>query len=187
MPFTTPSKNSSFIRGLLKEEKNPVVAEMIRYADRTMIPVLLPESAVFLEQMLFLNQPAQILEVGTALGYSAQLMLRNCAGHLTTIEIDENYARLARRNLDELGYLGRYTLFVGDAGEILPFMDGEYDFIFMDGPKTHYRAYPTQLKRTLKACGIIWSSNDLFNETLSGGENLQHRNLPIVKAFSKEL
>ena len=90
MPFKTPSKNSSFIRGLLKEEKNPVVAEMMRYADRNMIPVLLPESAVFLEQMIFLKQPAKILEVGTAIGYSAQLMLRNCAGHLTTIEIEEN-------------------------------------------------------------------------------------------------
>lgn len=108
----------------------------MRYADRNMIPVLLPESAVFLEQMIFLKQPAKILEVGTAIGYSAQLMLRNCAGHLTTIEIDENYARLARRNLDELGYLGRYTLFVGARRRnTAQFMDGEYDFIFMDGPE----------------------------------------------------
>ncbi len=187
MPFKTPSKNSSFIRGLLKEEKNPVVAEMMRYADRNMIPVLLPESAVFLEQMIFLKQPAKFLEVGTAIGYSAQLMLRNCAGHLTTIEIDENYARLARRNLDELGYLGRYTLFVGDAGEILPFMDGEYDFIFMDGPKTHYREYLTHLKRMLKVGGIILCDNVLFNGMLSGEEKVKHSKLTIINGILEYL
>ena len=76
---------------------------------------------------------------------------------------------------------------MGDAGEILPFMDGEYDFIFMDGPKTHYREYLTYLKRMLKVGGIILCDNVLFNGMLSGEDKVKHSKLTIINGILEYL
>lgn len=187
MPFKTPSKNSEFIRGILKKEKDPVVAEILSYADANMIPVLLPESAVFLEQIVALSAPEKALEIGTAVGYSTQLILRNCSGVVTTVEINENYAETARKNLEKLGYGGRFTLFVGDAGEILPFMDGTYDFIFMDGPKTRYIEYLPHLKRMLAKGGVMLCDNVLFNGMVSGEGDIRHSKLTIINGITNFL
>lgn len=187
MPFKTPSKNSEFIRGILKKEKDPVVAEILAYADANMIPVLLPESAVFLEQTVVLVAPKKTLEIGTAVGYSTQLILRNCDGVVTTVEINENYAEIARNNLEKLGYGGRFTIFVGDAGEILPFMDGTYDFIFMDGPKTRYIEYLPHLKRMLAKGGVMLCDNVLFNGMVSGEDDVKHSKLTIINGITKFL
>lgn len=187
MPFKTPSKNSEFIRGILKKEQDPAVAEILAFADKNMIPVLLPESAVFLEQTVLLCRPEKILEIGTAVGYSAQLMLRNCKGIVTTVEINENYADIARANLEKLGYAGRFKVFVGDAGEILPFMDGEYDFIFMDGPKTRYIEYLPHLKRMLKKGGTMLCDNVLFNGMISGEDEAHRNKLTIINGINKFL
>lgn len=187
MPFKTPSKNSDYIRGMIKPERDPYVAGMLRRADGAMIPSLLPESAVFLEQLVMLKKPDKTLEIGTAAGYSAQLILRNCGGTLTTVEINENLAAEAKRNLDALGYGGRYTIFIGDAGEILPYMDGEYDFIFMDGPKTHYLEYLTHLKRMLKKGGVLLADNVLFNGMITGEGEAVRSKRTIIEAIEAYL
>lgn len=141
MPFKTPSKNSEYIRTVLAPEKDERMRAITEYADAHMIPVLLPESAALLEQLVYLKKPQKILEIGTAIGYSAALMLRNCDGHITTVEINEDYSDIAKKNLSSLGYDGRFTVFLGDADDILPFMDGKFDFVFMDGPKTRYPGF----------------------------------------------
>ena len=184
MPFKTPSKNSSFIRGLLKEEKNPVVAEMMRYADRNMIPVLLPESAVFLEQMIFLKQPAKILEVGTAVGFSTLLMCEYGRPdlHITTIENYEKRIPLAEENFKKAGREDQITFLKGDAGEILKKLEGSYDLIFMDAAKGQYIHWLPDVVRLLAPGGILMSDNVLQEgELIESHYLVERRNRTIYK------
>ncbi len=187
MPFKTPSQASEYIRSLIKEESDPRVAEILNYADENMIPVLLPESAVLLEQLVSLKKPKKALEIGMAVGYSAQLILRNGAEHLTTIEINEQFVETGKKFLSELGYSGRFTVFLGDASDILPFMDGMYDFIFMDGPKTRYIEYLPHLKRMLNPGGVLLCDNVFFNGMVSGENQKQKSKLTIINGLDKFL
>ena len=101
MAFKTPNKTSEYIRSLMKEETDPIYLEINKYADENFIPVLLPETASFLAQIIRLAKPKKILEIGTAIGYSAQIMLRNCDAQLYTIEMEEKRVDVAKKFFEE--------------------------------------------------------------------------------------
>ncbi len=187
MPFKTPGKTSEYLRDVLKKESDPRVAEMMRYADEHMIPILLPESAAFLEQLVTLKKPQKTLEIGMAVGYSSQLIMRNCDTHLYTVEINEQFIEKGKQFLNELGYAGRYTVFCGDAGEIVPLIDGQFDFIFMDGPKTRYLEYLPYLKKMIKSGGVLLCDNVLFNGMVSGESDIEHSKLSIINRLDEFL
>ena len=180
MPFKTPNKTSEYIRGLMKEETDEIYKELCEYADAHFIPVLLPETANVLKQIIMLSKPQKILEIGTAIGYSSLIMLRNSSAQLYTVEMLEDRVAKAREFFDKAGVLSRATFFVGDAGEIVPQLSGEYDFIFMDGPKTRYIEYLPYLKRLLKRGGILLCDNVLFNGMVSGEEEIIQKKSSIV-------
>ncbi|MBO5223489.1 MAG: O-methyltransferase [Clostridia bacterium] len=180
MAFKTPNKTSEYIRSLMKEETDPIYLEINKYADENFIPVLLPETASFLAQIVRLAKPKKILEIGTAIGYSAQIMLRNCDAQLYTVEVEEKRIDVAKKFFEKAGVLDRVTVFLGDAGEIVPMLTGEYDFIFMDGPKTRYIEYLPYLDKLLKKDGILLCDNVLFNGMLSGDAEIIHKKNSIV-------
>ncbi len=180
MPFKTPNKTSEYIRSLMKEETDPIYLEINKYADENFIPVLLPETASFLAQIIRLAKPKKILEIGTAIGYSAQIMLRNSDAQLYTVEVEEKRIDVAKKFFEKAGVLDRVTVFLGDAGEIVPMLTGEYDFIFMDGPKTRYIEYLPYLDKLLKKDGILLCDNVLFNGMLSGDTEVIHKKSSIV-------
>ncbi len=180
MPFKTPNKTSEYIRSLMKEEKDPIYLEINKYADENFIPVLLPETASFLAQIIRLAKPKKILEIGTAIGYSAQIMLRNSDAQLYTVEVEEKRIEVAKKFFEKAGLNDRVTVFLGDAGEIVPMLTGEYDFIFMDGPKTRYIEYLPYLDKLLKKDGILLCDNVLFNGMLSGDVEIIHKKSSIV-------
>lgn len=187
MPFKTPSHTSEYIRTLLRSESDERVRRMLSFADDNMIPVLLPESAVLLEQLVRLKKPQKTLEIGMAVGYSTQLILRNCSGTVSTVEINEGFAETGKKFLCELGYDGRFTVFLGDAGDVVPYLNGSYDFIFMDGPKTKYIEYLPHLKKMLLPGGVLLCDNVLFNGMVSGESELQHSKLTIINGLDKFL
>ena len=78
MPFKTPGKTSEYIRELISLKGKNDFAEIAEYADLNYIPVLLPETVAFLKQIIALKQPKNILEIGTAIGYSGLIMLSGC-------------------------------------------------------------------------------------------------------------
>ena len=180
MAFKTPNKTSEYIRSLMKEETDPIYLEINKYADENFIPVLLPETTSFLAQIIRLAKPKKILEIGTAIGYSAQIMLRNCDAQLYPIEMEEKRVDVAKKFFEKAGVLDRVTVFLGDAGEIVPMLTGEYDFIFMDGPKTRYIEYLPYLDKLLKKDGILLCDNVLFNGMLSGDTEIIHKKSSIV-------
>ena len=122
--------------------------------------------------LLALKKPERILEIGTAVGFSALFMSEYApAGcRITTIEKYEKRIPAARENFRQAGRDDRIVLVEGDAGEILPELTGGYDFIFMDGAKGQYIHFLPDVLRLLNAGGILVSDN-----VLQGGDILESR------------
>lgn len=154
------------------------------------IPTILDESLNFLLLSLKLKKPERILEIGTATGMSGICMLNACPGaKLTTIEADENSYCEAKRNFAEEGVSSRVRSLLGDAGDIIRFLEPGYDFIFLDGAKARYYDYLPELKRLLGANGVLFADNVLFRGWVEH-EKPPHREMTIVRnmrAFIDEL
>jgi len=112
---------------------------------------------------LMIKKPKRILEVGTAIGFSALLMSEyapeDC--HITTIEKYEKRIPIARENFKRAGKESKITLLEGDALEILKGLEGRYDFIFMDAAKGQYIYYMPEVIRLLSKDGVLLSDNVL--------------------------
>ena len=121
------------------------------------------ETASFLQAMVAAKQPEHILEVGTAVGYSAILMAQVMpeGTDILTIEKYEPRIPVARRHFEEAGFSDRITLLEGDAGEILKKLEGPFDFIFMDAAKGQYIHWLPDILRLLSANGVLFSDNVL--------------------------
>ncbi len=186
MPFKTPNKTSEYLRSL-HAETDPLLQDLTAYADEHFIPVLLPESAAVLAQLIRLKKPQKILEIGTAIGYSSLVMLKNCEARLYTVEVLEERVEKAKFYFEKAGVMDRVTCFVGDAGEIVPMLNGTYDFIFMDGPKTRYPEYLPYLKRLLSKCGVLVCDNVLFNGMSSGDGEWVEKKASIARRIDEFL
>ena len=114
--------------------------EIAGEAAASFVPIIKRETAALLKTMVALKQPKHILEVGTAVGYSALLMARIMPkdAHITTIEKFEKRIPVAKANFKKAQLEDRITLLEGDAGEILADLSGSFDFIFMDAAKGQY-------------------------------------------------
>lgn len=135
--------------------------ELEAYAIQTQVPIIRKEMQSFMRTMLLMNKPKRILEVGTAIGFSALLMSEFMPqdGHITTIENYEKRIPIARANFQKYGKEERITLLEGDAAEVLKTLEGPYDFIFMDAAKGQYIHYLPQIMRILAPGGVLISDN----------------------------
>lgn len=135
----TEERISTFINSF-DTGNTPFLNELERFAIETNVPIIRPQMQSFLKLLLAIKQPKQILEVGTAIGFSALLMSEygpeNC--RITTIEKYEKRIPLAKENFKRAGKEDQIVLLEGDAVEILKKLDGPYDFIFMDAAKGQY-------------------------------------------------
>ena len=106
----------------------------------------------------------RILEIGTAVGYSAICFLKllNEEGKIDTIERDEERANKATENFKKFKLEDKINLFIGDAVEILPTLNNKYDFIFIDASKGKYPFFFEQALRLLDKDGIIFADNILY-------------------------
>ena len=134
-----------------------------KYSKETNVPIIRPSMQSFLKLLLAITQPKKILEVGTAIGFSALLMSEygpeDC--HITTIEKYEKRIPLARENFAKAGKEDKITLLEGDAVEILSQLEGTYDFIFMDAAKGQYINFLPDIMRLLSDGGMLVSDNVL--------------------------
>lgn len=139
-------------------------------------PVLRDKSFELLKEMVTKRKPQKILEIGVNVGLSGIAMLL-CSENasLTGIEIDETAKEKAQENYKLFGVEKRAKIFLGDASEIIPLLTGEYDFIFLDGPKGHYAEYLPHLLKILKKGGVLFADNVLFRGYVSGAVKTPHR------------
>ena len=126
------------------------------------IPIIRKDMQAFLKFMMRLCKPRNILEVGTAVGFSALLMSEYAPeAHITTIENYEKRIPIARDNIAKAGKSASIDLIPGDATEILPTLTDTYDFIFMDAAKGQYINFLPEIMRLLSKGGILVSDNVL--------------------------
>lgn len=141
----------------------PFLEELEKYAKDTYVPIIRKEMQTFLKWMLAVKKPMQILEVGTAIGFSALLMAEYnpVQGEITTIENYEKRIPIAKENFRKAGKEQQITLLEGDAADWLKKLDGPYDFIFMDAAKGQYIHFMDDVIRLLAPDGILVSDNVL--------------------------
>lgn len=141
----------------------PFLNEIEKYALETEVPIIRKEMQNFLKFLLAFQKPKRILEVGTAIGFSALLMSEygpaDC--HITTIEKYEKRIPIAKENFDKAGKADKITLLEGDATDILKELEGPYDFIFMDAAKGQYINFMPDILRLLSEGGLLVSDNVL--------------------------
>ena len=132
-------------------------------AIETYVPIIRKEMQTFLKTLLAIKKPARILEVGTAVGFSAILMAEynpvKC--EIVTIENYEKRIPIARENFKRTGKEEQITLLEGDAAEVLKEIKEPCDFIFMDAAKGQYIHFMPEVLRLLKKDGILVSDNVL--------------------------
>lgn len=153
---------SAFIDSL-DRGNTPFLDEIEKYAIETQVPVIRKSMQSLLKFLLALSKPRNILEIGTAIGFSALLMSEygpeDC--RITTIEKYEKRIPVARENFKKSGREDRITLLEGDAAEILKGLEGTYDLVFMDAAKGQYIHFLPEVLRLLAPGGLLVSDNVL--------------------------
>lgn len=150
----------------------PFLNELEQTAIQTGIPIIRPQMQSFLKLLLAIKQPGKILEVGTAIGFSALFMSeygpKDC--QITTIENYEKRIPIAKENFKRAGREKQITLLEGEAAELLKELSGEYDFIFMDAAKGQYIHFLPAVLKLMPLGGLLISDN-----VLQDGEILESR------------
>ena len=147
----------------LDKGNTPFLDEIEKKALAEQVPVIRKPMQSLLKFLLALTKPMNILEVGTAVGFSALLMDEySPAGcHITTIEKYQKRIPAAMENFKRAGAEDRITLLEGDAAELLEGLEGSYDFIFMDAAKGQYINFLPDVLRLLAPGGLLISDNVL--------------------------
>lgn len=149
-----------------------ILDEIEREALASYVPIIRKEMQSFLKVLLELKRPVRILEVGTAVGFSAILMAEYnpVPCEIITIENYEKRIPLARENFKRAGKQERITLLEGDAKEVLVTMTEPFDLIFMDAAKGQYLNFLPDVLRLLNLGGVLVSDN-----VLQDGDIIQSR------------
>ena len=140
-----------------------ILDEIEREALDSYVPIVRKEMQSFLKLILSIKRPARILEVGTAVGFSAILMAEYnpVPCEITTIENYEKRISIAKENFRRAGKEKQITLLEGDAADILKELQEPFDFIFMDAAKGQYINFLPELLRLMPAGGLLISDNVL--------------------------
>ena len=156
----------------LETGNTEILDEIEREALRSDVPIIRKEMQTFLKVFLAMKRPARILEVGTAVGFSAILMAEYNPGacEIITIENYEKRIPIARENFKRAGKESVITLLTGDAKEVLPTIEEPFDFIFMDAAKGQYIHFLPEVLRLLKSGG-----NPISDNVLQDGDIIQSR------------
>ena len=179
----------TFINSL--DTKNSEILEDIeREALADNVPIIRREMQSFLKVLLMVKKPMRVLEVGTAVGFSALLMSEyvpeECA--ITTIENYEKRIPIARQNFVRAGKEKKITLLEGDAMDVLKTLEGPYDFIFMDAAKGQYIHFLPEILRILEKDGVLVSDNVLQDgDVIESRFAVTRRNRTIHKRMREYL
>lgn len=184
--YTTEPFIEEFLNELVPEKDN-YLKEMRRFAEEEEVPIIDRQVENYLAFFLSVLKPRTILELGTAIGYSASVMARATNAVITTVELDSVRAINARTHLQNQHLEDRVHLIVGDAAEFITKDQGSYDFIFIDAAKGQYEVYLKECLRLLNEDGVICMDNVLFHGMLASKALFKRRKITIVKRLKRML
>lgn len=171
-----------YLRGLISADR-PQIEEFRKRAMDDAIPIIHKEVQKHIELLIAAQKIRTILEVGTAVGFSASIFAQamGSLGQVDTIERNLNMVVQADENITSLGLKNQINLMVGDAQEKLAKLEKTYDMIFLDGAKGHYIHLLDDCLRCLKPGGLLISDNVLFKGMIATNELVIRRKITIVK------
>ena len=163
----------------MKEDK---LKQIKKKALEEHIPIIMDDTLLEIEKRMKKEPPRKILEIGTAVGYSAicfsKLLAEN--GKIDTIERDEARVKEAKQNINEMELDDKINIYVGDAVEILPNLNDKYDMIFIDAAKGKYPFFLAEALRMLAPNGTIFADNILYKGYVMSDYN-KHKQRTAVR------
>ena len=152
------------------------------------IPIIMDDTLEIIEKYMKEIKPKRILEIGTAIGYSAMCFSEFLAtnGKIDTIERDAERAKEAEENFKKVEVEEKINLYVGDAVEILPTLDEKYDMIFIDAAKGKYPFFLKEALRMINNNGIIFADNILYKGYVLSDYN-KHKQRTAVRNLREYL
>ncbi len=167
----TDERIASFINSF-NGSYDETVSDIRKEAEEQNVPIIRKEAGEFIKLLLMIKKPVNILEIGTATGFSAIFMSRflKPGAHITTIENYPPRISVAKTNIKRANAEDLITLLEGDAEEILKTLNGPYDFVFMDAAKGQYASFLKQILPLMADEGIL-----LCDNVLQDGDVLESR------------
>lgn len=164
-----------YLDNLNKLDFNSLDLELREYAKLNNVPIIQDEGLHFLRQVIMLKDAKNILEIGTAIGYSA-IQMAKLGAKIDTIEINETMYNLAIENIKKANLSDKINVYLADALEFDIDKLNKYDVIFIDAAKAQYINFFNKYKVLLKDKGVIVTDNLLFHGLVLE-ENIESRNL----------
>ena len=163
MPYITNKNIIDYLKEL-RVENDALILEMEKYALEHKVPILDWKSAEFIEQLILIKKPQNVLEVGTAIGYTtiriARLLPEDSV--IDTLELSKHNIPVARENFRKANLENRINLIEGNAKENIPVLNKLYDVVFLDADKLDYIEYYEMLIHVLNPGGILIIDNLLW-------------------------
>jgi predicted O-methyltransferase YrrM len=172
---------NEYIRNTISQDTG-VLAELRQFAEENHVPIVHPEVARLLTVLGAMHKPKRILEIGTAIGYSAILFsgILQKDGRIDTIDRDEQMIEKAKKNIKKAKLGNIINVITGDATEVLRQLDRKYDLIFLDAAKGQYPEFLPECIRLLDYGGILISDNILYKGMVASDELVVRRKKTIV-------
>ena len=152
----------NFVFSLYRQE-NEQLRDMRELAERTLVPIITRDMERLIYTLCAIKKPRRILEIGTAIGYSAICYaIAAPEAEITTIEVRERSVYKARVNVEKAGFKDRINVIHGKAEEVLPEIEGHFDIIFIDAAKGQYRRFFDLCEKNMTKDTLIISDNVLY-------------------------
>lgn len=163
-------------------QNDALLNELETYAEKNAVPIIHPEVRALLEVLCKIHKPKRILEIGTAIGYSASVLAKQLPkdGRLITIERDPNMTQLALSNIEKAGLDSIVRIIEGEALEVLSCLDSKFDMIFIDAAKGYYHEFFELTLPLINDGGLIISDNVLYKGMTATDELVKRRQKTIV-------
>ncbi|MBQ4087013.1 MAG: O-methyltransferase [Clostridia bacterium] len=171
-------------------KKNDAFFEALRaYAEENHIYIVKSDVERFLRTLVSIHKPEQILEVGTAIGYSAMFLLESAGedSFVTTIERDETVLAQAKENVEKRGLSDRVRFVFGDATEVLENLSGSFDFAFIDAAKGKSKDHFDKVLKNMHSGGVIVTDDVLYMGMTASDELATKKHITITRRLREYL
>ena len=173
---------NEYVRNTIRKNDG-ILKELEEFAEKNHVPIIQPEVARLMQVLGRIIRPKNILEVGTAIGYSAILLseILEPDGKIDTIDRYELMIERAKENIKRAGLSDVINVITGDALDVLKCLDKKYDLIFLDAAKGQYMEFLPECMRMLKPKGVLLSDNVLYKGMVANDELVVRRKKTIVR------
>ena len=176
--------NQDYLDSLIPKRSELLENLRIKSAlEESYAPIVQKSTEQLIVTLLKILKPRRLLEIGTAVGYSAILMADNLPEDSTivTVERYKKHADIAVDNVFEAGYEKKIRVVEGEAAEVLHWLDEGFDFVFLDAAKGQYIEFLPDIMRVLNKGGVLLSDNILYHGMVEDEEKVERRKITIVK------